>query len=224
MADRHAPDLLNAVFFVIWLVAGVAAFLPFASDTSPWNALMLNVPGNQGNWWHVLIGAPFFLALPMMWLRVRSFSVKSTFTSIERRVIWIVVGLSVLGTMLVETPFLLHRSGTSEAQRLSIIGLGLGLIVASAVLLLRRGHAMPPIRACLAGLNTAYLANASLCLIVYGRAAGEVRPQAGWMVTMVIVWPMLLELVWIFAVLPAPNLRQEESGSSADTRPPRLPT
>ena len=65
------PMWMTYVFLLVWFVAAVAVFLPFARDTSPWNAVTLRVPGDQGNWWHVLVGAPFFLAYPMIWLRLR---------------------------------------------------------------------------------------------------------------------------------------------------------
>ena len=95
-------------------------------------------------------------------------------------------------------PFLLHRAGTSELQRLSVLCLGLGIVITNAALLFARRHDASPTHACLIGLSTAYLANAALCLIIYSGATGPVRSKSGWLVTMVIVWPMALELVWIF--------------------------
>jgi hypothetical protein len=190
--------LLNVLALLISLVAGAVAFLPFAFDTSPWNAVTLRVPGNQGNWWHALVGAPFFLAFPMIWLRLRSFFSKNLSTSRERRIIWIIVGLSICGTILVESPFLLHLAGTRGWPRLSILSVGLGTVIVSAALLFLRRRDILPTHACLVGLNTAYLANAALCLVVYSGATGTVRSRSGWLVTMVIVWPMALELVWIF--------------------------
>jgi hypothetical protein len=197
--EERVPVIVNAIALLVWLLAGAVAFLPFAVNTSPLDTLMLRVPGNQGNWWHVLIGAPFFLAFPMIWFRLRSFFSKQLSTQVGMRILWIAVGLCICGTTLVEVPFLLHRAGTSESQRLSVIGTGLGTIIASATLLFRFRHKISSTRACLAGLNTAYLANASLCLIVYASAPGPIRSKLGWMVTMGIVWPMILELVWIFA-------------------------
>lgn len=198
LEEQRAPVLFNVVALLVSLLAGTIVFLPFAFETSPWDAVTLKVPGNQGNWWHALVGAPFFLAFPMIWLRLRSLFSKQLSTSAERHLIWIVVALSTGGTILVEVPFLLHRAGTSELQRLSVLCLGLGIVVASAALLFaRRRHAFPT-RACLIGLSITYLANAALCLIVYSGATGPVRSKSGWLVTMVIVWPMALELVWIF--------------------------
>lgn len=95
------PTWLRTIALLIWLLAGVVAFLPFAFDTSPWNAVTLRVPGNQGNWWHFLAGAPFFLAFPMIWLRLRSLFSTQSSTLIGRRVIWTAVSLSVGGTILV---------------------------------------------------------------------------------------------------------------------------
>ena len=70
--EERAPIWFNAVALLISAAAGVTAFLPVALYTSPWDAVRLRVPGNQGNWWHALIGAPYFLAFPMIWLRLRA--------------------------------------------------------------------------------------------------------------------------------------------------------
>jgi hypothetical protein len=37
------------------------------------------------------------------------------------------------------------------------------------------------------------------CLVVYSDAAGGPPTRSGWFVTMAIVWPMLLELVWLLS-------------------------
>jgi hypothetical protein len=200
LEEARVPASLNAIALLVSLLAGIVVFLPFALDTSPLNAVMLRVPGNQGNWWHALVGAPFFLAFPMIWLRLRAFFSMPLSTPAGRRIIWIAVGLSICGTILVETPFLLHLAGTSEWQRLAVLSLGLGIVIASAALLYlrRRNIFLFPTRACLVGLNTAYLANAVLCLIVYSSATGPFRSRSGWLVTMVIVWPMILEIIWTF--------------------------
>jgi hypothetical protein len=196
--EDSLPAATNSIALMVWLVAGVVAFLPFARDTSPWNALTLRVPDNQGNWWHALIGAPFFLAFPMIWLRLRLLFSKQSVGSIERLIIWGAVSLANCGTIAIEVPFLLHRAGTSESQRLLIMVLGLGTISASAVLLLLRRHSIFPDRACAIGLTAAYLANAAVCLLVYSEAKGAVSSRLGWIVTSVIVWPMAVELVWSF--------------------------
>lgn len=190
---------MNAVLLAIWLAAGAVAFLPFAFDTSPWDAVTLRVPGNQGNWWHFLAGAPAFLAFPMIWLRLRALFAERPSTAAGRRAIWIVVGLSACGTMLVETPFLLHLAGTSDWQRFAVLGLGFGVMTASGALLLLRRRQIAPTHACIAGLDTAYLANTSLILVVYAGAPGSVSSRTGWFVAMVIVWPIALELVWILS-------------------------
>ena len=196
--EVRVPASLNAIALLVSLVAGIVVFLPFALNTSPLNAVMLKVPGNQGNWWHAFVGAPFFLAFPMIWLRLRAFFSTQLSTPTGRHIIWIAVGLSICATILVETPFLLHLAGTSEWQRLSVLGIGLGIAITSAATLFLRRRHIPPTRACLVGLNTAYLANAALCLIVYSAATGPIRSRSGWLVTMVIVWPMVLEILWIF--------------------------
>ena len=182
----------------LWLIAGAVAFLPFALDTSPWDAVTLHVPGNQGNWWHALVGAPFFLAYAMIWLRLRPLFTTRPSTFIERRLIGTAVGLSISGTLLVQVPFLLHLAGTSEWQRLLVLSLGLGIVIASAIALFKRRRRLSPTQACLVGIDTAYLANAALCLVVYNGAAGSINTKLGWFVSIVIVWPIVFELVWIF--------------------------
>jgi hypothetical protein len=188
---------VNVIALLVWLVAGAVVFLPFAFNTSPGDAVTLRVPGNQGNWWHALVGAPFFLAFPMIWLRLRSLFSKELSTPTGRRLIWIAAGLSACGTILVEMPFLLHLAGTNEWQRLSVLGLGLGIVALSAIFLLLRRRDMFPTSACLVALDAAYLANAALCLVVYSEATGSVWSKLGWLVTVIIVWPILLELVWL---------------------------
>ena len=194
--ERTEPATLNTIALLLWLVAGVVAFLPFAFDTSPWDAVTLRVPGNQGNWWHFLAGAPFFLAFPMIWLRLRSLFSAQPSTLVGRRLVWSAVGISILGTILVEVPFLLHLAGTSAWQRLSVLTLGFGIMVASAIILFLRRRHISPTRACLAGLETAFLANAALCLVVYAGATGSLWSRSGWYVTIVIVWPILIEMIW----------------------------
>jgi hypothetical protein len=195
------PFWLNMLALVIWMLAGAVAFLPIALYTSPWDAVRFRVPGNQGNWWHFLIGAPYFLAFPMIWLRLQSLFSKRPFTAAGRRVIWTVVALSICGTILVEIPFLLRLGNLArmnEWRRLSILCPTLGVIIASGALLFLRRREIPPTRACLVALNAAYLANAALCLVVYGPMPGTAGSRSGWILTVVIVWPMLLEVVWIF--------------------------
>ncbi len=196
--EGQDPTWVKAIALLIWLLAGVVVFLPFALDTSPWDAVTLRVPGNQGNWWHALVGAPFFLAYPMIWLRLRSLFSTQPSTAIGRRLIWSTVALSIGGTTLVQVPFLLHLAGTSEWQRLSVLSLGFGIVIASALILLLRRRHLSSTHACLVGLDTAYLANAALCLVVYSGAAGNLRSKSGWLVSMVIVWPIVFELIWLF--------------------------
>ncbi len=193
------PGWFNALALLVWLAAGTVAFLPFAFDTSPFDAVMLDVPGSQGNWWHALAGAPFFLAFPVIWLRLRALFSAQPVTLIERRILAALAALSVAGTLSVETPFLFHLAGTSELQRLIVLGLGFGIVIASIAILLLRRRRFTPAKAVLVGLNTAWLANASLTLVVYADAAGSMWSKSGWMVTAVVVWPILVELVWLLA-------------------------
>jgi len=108
---------------------------------------------------------------------------------------------SICGTILVDVPFLLRLGNLArmnEWRRLSILCPTFGIVIASGALLFLRRHNILPTRACLVGLSAAYLANAALCLIVYGPMPGTAGSRSGWIVTIVIVWPMLLELVWLF--------------------------
>jgi hypothetical protein len=196
--DERSQTWVNAVALLLWLVAGAVAFLPFARDTSPWNAVTLRVPGNQGNWWHVLVGAPFFLAFPMIWLRLRALFSRQDLTAMGRKLIWTAVGLSIAGTTLVQVPFLMHLAGTSEWQRLTVLSLGFGIVVASGTILLLRRRFISATQACVAGLGTAYLANAALCLVVYSEATGSVWSRLGWLISMVTVGAMVLELTWVY--------------------------
>jgi len=187
----------NALALPVWLAAGAVPFLPFAFDTSPWDAVLLRVPGNQGNWWHLLAAAPFFLAYPMIWLRLRALFARQSLSMVEQCAIRGVVVLSMGATIAVETPFLLHLAGTSEWQRFAILSLGLGIILFSLLVLLLRRRRIPAQSTCIAGLDSAYLANAVPCLIVYAEAAGGTRSRLGWFVSMVLIWPIAFELAGI---------------------------
>ena len=195
---KRATRGFGVFALVIWLLAGTAMFLPFASDTSPWGAVTFRVPGNQGNWWHFLVGLPFFLAIPMIWMRVRALQSKPVSSRAGIRVIWCAAGICVVGTMLVETPFLLHLAGTSEWQRLVVLSLGVGIVIASGALLFVCYHNLSPTRVCLIAINTAYLGNAALCLIVYSPGFGHLRSNPGWLVTMGVVCFVVPEQIWIF--------------------------
>jgi hypothetical protein len=165
--------------------------------TSPFDAVMRRVPNDEGNWWHILIGAPFFLAFPMIWVRLRALFSPAPLSLSGRRALWIVSGLLMFGTLLVEAPFLAHRAGTSELQRLVVIAAGLGIPVVSIGRLVARRRIIEATRACIAVLTAAYLANASICLVVYGEAKFGTSSRSGWYLTIAIVWPMALELVWV---------------------------
>ncbi len=132
----------------------------------------------------------------MIWIRSRLLASKHTPNRTGQRLIWIVVCLSMCATVAVETPFLLHLAGTSDWQRLAILCLGFGIIIASGAVLFLLRRRISPTRACLIGLSTAYLANAALCLVVDSGAEGPVTSRSGWLITMIIVWPMALEIAW----------------------------
>jgi len=100
--------------------------------------------------------------------------------------------------MLVQLPFLLHLAGTGEWQRLVVLSVGLGTVLASGALLFVCLGGMSATRACLVALNTAFLGNAALCLIVYSPAIGHIRSNPGWPVTLGVVCFVALEQIWIF--------------------------
>jgi hypothetical protein len=196
LEESRAPAWFNVVALLVSLTAGAAAFLPFAVNTSAWDAVTLRVPGDQGNWWHLLVGAPFFLAFPMIWLRLRPLVSKHFSTSVGRRLIWAAVAVSICGTILVEAPVLLRLGNLSHMRTgrwLSMVGPTFGVMIACAALLILRRRQIAATRACIVGLNAAYLANAAICLVLYAPMR-----NSGWFVIMVVASFMTLELMWIF--------------------------
>jgi hypothetical protein len=195
--ELYLPRTLNILMLLVWVTAAVAIFLPFALGTSPLDAFLLRVPNNEGNWWHALIGLPFFLSLPMIWLRLHLIISTQLPALLARRILWGLIIFSALGTLLVETPFLLHRAGTSEQQRLEVIFLGIGIILITGVILYVKRKKIHAAHAFIIGITGAYLANAFLCLIVYGETKFKDQSRAGWYVTVVIVLPMFIEWIWL---------------------------
>lgn len=189
----------NAFALLLSVAGSVLVFVPFALHTSALDAVMLNVPGEQGNWWHFLIGAPVFLAFPMLWLRLRAVFAKEWSTAWERRIFsGIAIGL-LGGTYAVLVPFLVGRAGTSPGQRWAVIFLGYGIPIAIGFFFWKKHATISATRGCLVALNTAYLANAGLCLPVYEQVPGTWGSKPGWLLMFVLVWPMLLECVGILA-------------------------
>jgi hypothetical protein len=203
--EHWLARVLEGAILLSSLLGVAVVFLPFALDTSPLDAVMLKVPGNQGNWWHALIGVPFFLAFPMLRLHLLPLISDRSVTPVQYRILWTLISLSVAGTLAVETPFLLHLAGTSEWQRLAVLTFGVGIVLVSAASLIVRRREIDARRACIVGLNSAFLANATLCLVVYGGTAGSVLSRLGWWVTLVIIWPFIVEVAW---TLGSPRLRQ----------------
>lgn len=185
---------VNILMLIVWTVAAVDAVLPLALGTSPLDAVLMRVPGNEGNWWHILIGLPFFLSLPMIWLRWRVLN-SPELPTLARRILWTVIIFSAVGMLLVEAPFLLQLAGTSVLQRWAVIFSGIGIILICGIFLYVRRKKLHPVQACIIGLTAAYLANASLCLIIFGEAKFEGTPRSGWYVTLIIVLPMMIQLI-----------------------------
>src|SRR5262249_10335751 len=92
--ERRVPGLIAWGEAIVWVTAALMCFAPFAANTSALNAVMLNVPGEQGNWWHFLIGFPFFLSFAVIWLRIRALSAKTPHQA-EIRVLWGAIVLSI---------------------------------------------------------------------------------------------------------------------------------
>ena len=130
--EHWLARVLEGAILLSSLLGVAIVFLPFALDTSPLDAVMLKVPGNQGNWWHALIGVPFFLAFPMLWLHLLPLISDRSVAPVQYRILWTLISLSVAGTLAVETPFLLHLAGTSEWQRLAVLTFGVGIVLVSA--------------------------------------------------------------------------------------------
>ena len=181
----------------LWLIAAVEVFVPFARYTSAWNALTLRVPGEQGNWWHVLVGYPFFLAYLLCWIKLRYLFTGHVPTLRGRRFIWSMVAISICATVMVEIPFMFRLAGTSASQRHLVVSLGFGIMLASATWLAYRRNWLTPTQRCVVGLITAYISNTALCLVVYSEATGTFWSRAGWLLSSWLIWPMAIELVWI---------------------------
>jgi hypothetical protein len=140
-----------AIVLIIWLAACVVPFLPFAQSTSPLDAVLLQVPGDQGNWWHFLAGLPLFFAFPMVWLTTQSLH-DSKEVPAGLRVFAGIAAVSGIGTILVEVSLLLHLAGPSAWQSFSVLSLGLGILLVSAVLLVFRRSSIPRLARCIASL------------------------------------------------------------------------
>ena len=195
MEPKQDHKLFNTASLLIAAIAGVAAFLPFSANTSAWNAVTLRVPGDQGNWWHLIAGAPFFLAFPMVWLAVRA--ILSLAPSIgEQRAFWSMAAISVSGTLLVEMPVILRMGNLAQMgfrRQLTLVAPGLCILILCAAILVFRYKMISPTRTILLALSAAYLTNATFCLEMYA----PYSPQSGWYVTMAIVWLIALQIFWI---------------------------
>ena len=188
LMEERAPVRYSVVGLLISVTAGATVFLPFALYTSPLDAVRFRVPGNLDSG-----GTTFDLDSG---------------------------ALSICGTMLVEIPFLLRLGNLARMnqwRRLSIVCPTFGIIIASGAFLFLRRRDILPTRACLVGLNAAYLANAALCLIVYGPMPGTAGSRSGGIVTIVIVWPMLVELVWLFIQTFKIQVSQDNSSAGQYT-------
>lgn len=192
-----APFLLRSGAALAWIAAAAMVFIPFARNTSAWDALTLHVPGDQGNWWHVLVGLPFFLAYPLVWLSLRRFLSAKPLARKASLPLIVFASVSAMGTALVEAPFVAQRAGTSTLQRTEVILLGLGILCAGVGVLLARRRQIAGSDGSSMAMSTAYLANLAICLIVYGEATGSIWSRAGWLAATVLVIPIGAEWLWL---------------------------
>ncbi len=191
------PAWYNFSMSMIWIAAGIGIFLPFALGISPLDALLLRIP-NESNWWHVLVGFPFFLCLPMIWVRVHLLNSAINLNGNLLKTFWTLIYISAVGTVLVEFPFLIHKAGTSEFQRLEVIFLGLGVLLSCFLYLLKKRKTIHPTLSLIIAITCAYLANAFLCLIVYGEKKFQNQPRSGWYLTLEIAIALIADLIWLF--------------------------
>ncbi len=209
------PTWLVGATTLAWFAASVMNFIPFARNTSAWDALTLHVPGHQGNWWHVLVGLPFFMAFPMLWLNLRIlFSQKQSKTGIMGPH-FILAIISGICTALVEVPFIAQRAGTSGMQRFEVIILGLGILSSGIWVLCARRKWIDRIHANLLGLSTAYLANLAICQIIYSEATGNAWSRAGWLASTVLIFPIGAE--WLCLMMKMQSL--QATGVSQNPHP-----
>ena len=193
---QQASKWFDAASLLIAIVAGVAVFLPFSANTSAWNAVTLRVPGDQGNWWHFIAGAPFFLAYMMIWLSARSL-LSLTPSTAERRILWSLTAISACGTLLIEIPVLFRLGNLAHMslhRQLTLVVPGLAALTFCATILVLRRKVIAPASAIMLGLCAAYLANATFCLGMYAPYA----PQSGWYTTKALVFLIALQVAWIF--------------------------
>jgi len=194
--NQETSKWFSAASLLVASLAGVAVFLPFSANTSAWNAVTLRVPGDQGNWWHLLAGAPFLLAFVMVWLSARSLLSIAPSTA-ERRILWSLTAISVCATLLVEAPVLFRMGNLAQMglrRQLTIVVPGLVALAICSAILISRHKTIPASGAVLLGLSGAYLVNAAFCLGMYAPYA----PQSGWYLTMALVWLIALQVLWIF--------------------------
>ncbi len=50
LQQERGSTLFRTIMLLVSLIAAVLVFIPYAVHTSPLDAVMLNVPGDQGNW------------------------------------------------------------------------------------------------------------------------------------------------------------------------------
>ncbi|MFP5234431.1 MAG: hypothetical protein ACLGSD_00900 [Acidobacteriota bacterium] len=191
------PPWLQGIVALAWLAACAMVFVPFARDTSAWDALTLHVPGDQGNWWHVLVGLPFILAFPMLWLGSRRLFSGRQLPGGAFSALLALACICGTGTALVEAPFVAQRAGTSLLQRNEVIVFGLGILCAGVGVLLARRRRIGGGDACAMAMGTAYLANLAIGLIVYSEATGNIWSRAGWLASTVLGIPIVAEWLWL---------------------------
>ena len=194
--QQRASRNFDVATLLVAICACIAAFLPFSAGTSAWSAVTLRVPGDQGNWWHFIAGAPFFLAFIMVWLSARSL-LSFAPSAVERRIFWGLAGASVCGTLLVEGPVLFRMGNFAQMglyRQMQLVVPGLCALALCTAILVSQRSRITSADAILVGLCAAYLTHAAFCLGMYAPYA----PQSGWYVTMALVWLLALLVLWVF--------------------------
>jgi hypothetical protein len=75
-------------------------------------------------------------------------------------------------------------------------------MLASLITLFLRRRYISPTHSCLIAIDTAYLANAALCLVVYSAAPGPLHSRSGWLLTSILIWPIALDILILFVHRP----------------------
>jgi hypothetical protein len=186
---RSTPLWVRGVALAVSLAAAAVIFLPFTWDTSPWDVV--------GHWpwvWEdlkfTLLAIPFFLAFPMVWIRVRLLF-PHAIRPAERIIIWTIALLAVSATIWVEGIFIPEALRDRDWSEW-FVGTPPIVLLAGATPTFVRRRRITPLNRIIAGLNTVYLGNAVMCVIGFAGAQ-----DFGWYMTIAVGSFMVFEFFWI---------------------------